>query len=81
MKRGPFFSFLRNETRTILSLVTWELCKHRNAIVFGGATLFVLTIIKKIVTEGRTWQQAGLLKGRWVSREYSIIVADRKSVV
>lgn len=44
-------------------LVMWEIWKHRNAVIFDGATPSKNYVIHVIANEGRTWQQAGLLKG------------------
>lgn len=51
------------DSRTILSLGLWELWKHRNAIVFDGATPSVAAVIAKVESECRAWSVAGLLKG------------------
>lgn len=41
----------------------WELWKHRNAIVFDGASPSMRMIVHRIEEEGRTWNKAGILKG------------------
>lgn len=51
------------ELRAIFTLVLWELWKHRNAIVFDGATPSLEVVATRIVIEGRAWQQAHLIKG------------------
>ena len=48
---------------TIFLLVLWELWKHRNAIVFEGASLSIMGTIGRVMTEGRLWLQAGKFKG------------------
>lgn len=53
----------RRTTRAITLLVSWELWKHRNGIVFDGVTPSTMTVIERINTEGRVWREAGLLKG------------------
>lgn len=65
--------------RTLLLLVCWLIWKHRNAIVFDGASPDASTVLRRIYDEGRTWQLAGLLSAevgaffdslsRWVSSE------------
>lgn len=50
------------DIRTILSLVMWELWKHRNAVVFDSAAPSVKAVIDRVVSEGRAWKTAGLLK-------------------
>lgn len=47
----------------ITILVLWQLWKHRNSVVFEGATPSKNNVILTIVREGRAWKQAGLLKG------------------
>lgn len=59
MEHGP------KDIRTFFTLVLWELWKHRNAIVFDGASPSVPALATRIVDEGRRWQQAGKLKGSW----------------
>jgi hypothetical protein len=51
--------------RVIITLVLWELWKHRNAIVFDGASPSLVGLIKRIVEEGNVWFRAGLIKGDW----------------
>ena len=51
------------DTRAILLLVLWEIWKHRNAIVFDGASLSLRALANRIDTEGRAWKQASILKG------------------
>lgn len=69
----------RKDYRAIFALVFWELWKHRNGIVFDGASPSLHRLGKRILEEGRAWKQAGLLKGdlesffqalaRWVGQE------------
>lgn len=51
------------DVRALVMLVMWELWKHRNAIVFDGATPSWLHVIARIVAEGRIWKRAGIFKG------------------
>lgn len=51
------------DRRTILSLGLWELWKHRNDIVFHGATPSATIVIANMEKEGRAWSAAGLFKG------------------
>ena len=51
--------------RVIISLVLWEIWKHRNAIVFDGASPSLAGLIMRIVEEGTAWFRAELLKGDW----------------
>ena len=51
------------DIRTMASLVLWELWKHRNAIVFEGATPSTTVLIARVECEARAWSTAGLLKG------------------
>lgn len=51
------------DIRALLLLGMWELWKHRNAIVFDGATPSLSHVISRIVLEGRTWKRASLFKG------------------
>lgn len=51
------------DVRAILILVLWEVWKYRNTIVFDGVTPSIIHVIDTIVGEGRTWKQAGLIKG------------------
>ena len=53
----------RRTTRAICILGLWELWKHRNGIVFDGASPSTNHVIERINTEGKIWRQAGLLKG------------------
>ena len=43
-------------------LAMWEIWKHRNAIVFEGASPSVTHVLRRFAEEGRNWKQAGLLK-------------------
>ena len=47
----------------IITLGLRELWKHRNDIVFDGATPSLVQALRGIDREGRTWRSAGLLKG------------------
>ena len=51
------------ELRALLTLGLWELWKHRNAVVFDGASPSLEVVVRRVVAEGRAWQQASLLKG------------------
>ena len=51
------------DIHTMLLLVLWELWKHRNAIVFEGATPSMNHVLHRFAEEGWNWKQAGLLKG------------------
>lgn len=53
----------KKDARAILTLVVWELWKHHNAIVFDGATPSMNHVILRMEAKGRTWKQAGILKG------------------
>jgi hypothetical protein len=50
------------ETRTVSTLVLWELWKHRNAIVFDAASPSTSRVISNIRAEGMAWKQAGMIK-------------------
>ena len=51
------------ELRALLTLGLWELWKYRNAIVFDDASPSLEEVVRRVVAEGRAWQQAGLLRG------------------
>ena len=51
------------DTRALLILGMWEIWKHRNAIVFDGATPSSSHVLRRIVLEGRIWKRANLFKG------------------
>ena len=51
------------ELRALLTLGLQELWKHRNAVVFDGASPSMEVVVRRVVVEGRAWQQASLLKG------------------
>ena len=44
-------------------LAMWEIWKHRNAIVFEGATPLINHVLCCFTELGRNWKQAGLFKG------------------
>ena len=46
----------------IITLVLWELWKHRNRVVFDGEAPSKSFVINRIVVECRAWKVAGLLK-------------------
>ena len=50
-------------TRAVVVLVSWELWKHQNGIVFDNATPSTRYIINRLEVEGRVWKDASLLKG------------------
>lgn len=52
----------KKDTRAIIMLVMWELWKHRNSIVFDGATPSTRYLAQRIEVEGRAWMVAGLLR-------------------
>lgn len=60
-KNGASMSM--KELRTIILLVMWELSKHRNAIVFDGATPSLRVLLQTVEREGWAWKDAGRLKG------------------
>ena len=43
-------------------LVMWIIWKHRNDIVFNGATLSIQAVLDSIMSEGHNWRAAGLLR-------------------
>lgn len=51
------------DIRTILTLGLWTLWKHRNAIVFDGASPSWRHVLTEIDRESRSWHRAGLIKG------------------
>lgn len=51
--------------RALVTLALWELWKHRNSIVFEGASPSLEVVITRIVEEGNAWNRAGRLKGEW----------------
>lgn len=53
----------KRNMRTILVLTPWELWKHRNAVVFDGATPSMEVMISRVRSEGYVWLSVGLLKG------------------
>ncbi|PNT76187.1 hypothetical protein BRADI_1g45514v3 [Brachypodium distachyon] len=48
---------------TAIVLVWWMLWKHRNAIVFDGASPDVARVLRSIVVDGSLWRSGGLFKG------------------
>ena len=69
----------RKDLHTIFILTLWELWKHRNAIVFDGASPSMSVLLSRVRSEGMTWLSAGKFKGnvdpffrglfRWASSE------------
>ena len=53
----------RRTTRALCLLGMWVIWKHRNDIVFNGASPSTAQVLGRIEREGRAWRQAGLLKG------------------
>jgi hypothetical protein len=53
----------QKDVHSLLTLVLWELWKHRNAIVFDCVHPSVSSVLRKIEQEGRAWSAAGLFKG------------------
>src|SRR4051812_40277348 len=53
-------SYMDNITITMLGM--WTLWKHRNAIVFDGATPSLHRVIETKHLECRNWKRAGLIK-------------------
>lgn len=61
------------DDRAIFLLAMWELWKHRNAIVFDGASPSLRVIVRRIEEEGHTWSKAGILRGD-VERLFGVLV-------
>lgn len=53
---------LQKRKWTVILLVAWMLWKHRNDIVFNGASPSPEEVLKKIDLEGQSWRAAGLLR-------------------
>ncbi|WVZ98322.1 hypothetical protein U9M48_043781, partial [Paspalum notatum var. saurae] len=57
------FSFLHKEFKkglnTLIMLVAWELCKHRNACVFEGARPCVQVVLQAVSSTTSVWCLAG----------------------
>jgi hypothetical protein len=53
----------KKDVRAIIILVLLELWKHRNSIVFDGATPFRDRLLARVQEEGRSWKLTGLLRG------------------
>lgn len=51
------------DVRAIVILGTWELWKHRNTVVFDGASPSDMVVLSRIVSECKAWKLAGVLKG------------------
>ena len=62
------------DSRTIIILSLWELWKHRNGIVFDGDSPSLNRLFGRILSEGRAWETAGLIRSdlepffRWIHR-------------
>ena len=54
----------QKEAWTVITLVLWMLWKHRNDIVFNGASPSVDDLLVKIELEAQEWRAAGLLRER-----------------
>ena len=52
----------RKETWTMITLVAWTLWKHRNDIVFNGASPSVNEGLRQIEAEGQNWRAVALLR-------------------
>ena len=52
----------QRDVTTMISLCLWELWKHKNKIVFEGASPSMAMMITRIETEGRAWSRAGMFK-------------------
>lgn len=52
----------RKETWTVIALVAWMLWKHRNDIMFNGASPSADSVLKQIDMEGQNWRVAALLR-------------------
>lgn len=46
----------------MISLCLWELWKHKNKIVFDGASPSTTTVIVSIEDEGKAWAQARMFR-------------------
>ena len=55
--------------RAVYLRTMWELWKHRNAIVFHGASPSIRTIVHHIEDEGRAWSKVGRSEERRVGKE------------
>ena len=53
---------LRKETLIVIALVAWMLWKHRNEVMFDGATPSTSELLRKIELEGQDWRAASLLR-------------------
>ena len=53
------------DVRAIIILGLWELWKHRNGIVFDGETPSLGRLLARVLSEGKAWKTAGLLKADW----------------
>ena len=60
-KQGPN-NLRRKDLHTIFILTIWELWKHRNAIVFDGASPSLGVLLGRVRSEGRMWSIAGKFK-------------------
>ena len=69
----------KKDLHTVFLLTLWELWKHRNAIVFDGASPSLGVLLGRVRSEGRMWSIAGKFKRdmdpfflrleRWASSE------------
>ena len=50
------------DVRAIIILALWELWKHRNGIVFDGDSPSLTRLVRRYLSEGRTWKMAGLIR-------------------
>lgn len=53
---------LRKDLNSIVMLTMWLLWKHRNDVVFEGASPSAKMVLSRIVSEGRDWQAAWKFK-------------------
>ena len=53
---------LRKEIWTVVTLVAWTIWRHRNDIVFNGASPSADVVLRRIDKEGQDWRAASLLR-------------------